>query len=256
MLKKERLLKITEKINDEGIITVTDIMESLNVSDMTARRDLDELEKAGKLVRIHGGAQSLTMLPKKERSNTEKQTVQTQEKKQLASYATQWVKDGETIFIGPGTTLEFLAEALKNRKIRIITNSLPVFNILQDSKSVDLILIGGEYRAITGAFVGSLASQNIKALKFAKAFISCNGIYKNDIATYSESEGDIQKLAFDNAIEKYLLVDNQKFNSYDFFVFYQLDQIDAIITDSNLSEDIRQRYQAFTKLYVAKNDEG
>lgn len=94
-----------------------------------------------------------------------------------------------------------MAEALVNRHIRIITNSLPVFTILNKSKTVDLILIGGEYRAITGAFVGSLASQTILSLKFAKAFISCNGIYKNDIATYSENEGVIQRLACDNAIE-------------------------------------------------------
>lgn len=108
MLKRERLLTILEQVNERGIITVNDIIETLNVSDMTVRRDLDELEKAGKLIRIHGGAQSITMPNKKERSNSEKQTVQTKEKRELASYATQLVNDGETIFIGPGTTLEFL----------------------------------------------------------------------------------------------------------------------------------------------------
>ncbi|HES8156136.1 TPA: DeoR/GlpR transcriptional regulator, partial [Streptococcus pyogenes] len=57
MLKRERLLKITEIVNEQGIVTVNDIIQTLNVSDMTVRRDLDELEKAGKLIRIHGGAQ-------------------------------------------------------------------------------------------------------------------------------------------------------------------------------------------------------
>ncbi|HEL1074643.1 TPA: DeoR/GlpR transcriptional regulator [Streptococcus equi subsp. zooepidemicus] len=252
MLKRERLLKIIEKVNANGIITVHDIIEQLKVSDMTARRDLDELEKAGKLVRIHGGAQSIAMPQKLERSNTEKLTVQIEEKKEIARYASQLVNDGETIFIGPGTTLECLAEALINRHIRIITNSLPVFNILHKSESVDLILIGGEYRAITGAFVGSLASQTILSLKFAKAFISCNGIYKNDIATYSENEGVIQRLACDNAIEKYLLADKQKFNAYDFYSFYHLDNIDAIITDSKISDSVKERYRQFAKLLVAR----
>ncbi|EGL48495.1 transcriptional regulator, DeoR family [Streptococcus dysgalactiae subsp. equisimilis SK1249] len=65
MLKRERLLTILEQVNERGIITVNDIIETLNVSDMTVRRDLDELEKAGKLIRIHGGAQSITMPNKK-----------------------------------------------------------------------------------------------------------------------------------------------------------------------------------------------
>lgn len=65
MLKRERLLKIIDKVNTNGIITVNEIMQHLKVSDMTARRDLDELEKAGKLVRIHGGAQSISSPIKK-----------------------------------------------------------------------------------------------------------------------------------------------------------------------------------------------
>ncbi|KHD45505.1 DeoR/GlpR family DNA-binding transcription regulator [Streptococcus hongkongensis] len=251
MLKRERLLKIVEKVNSKGIITVSEIIDDLHISDMTARRDLDELEKAGKLIRIHGGAQSIASPSKTEKSNTEKLTVQTKEKKEVAAYASRFVNDGETIFIGPGTTLEFFAEELLARHIRIITNSLPVFKILEKSKTVDLILIGGEYREITGAFVGRIASQAIDSLKFSKTFISCNGIFENDIATYNESEGDIQKLALTNAMEKFLLVDSQKFNNYDFSIFYHLDQISKIITDSTITAQVKNDYSQLTELIVA-----
>lgn len=252
MLKRERLLKIIDKVNTNGIITVNEIMQHLKVSDMTARRDLDELEKAGKLVRIHGGAQSISSPIKKlEKSNTEKLNVQTKEKKEIASFAATLISDGETIFIGPGTTLEFFAEQLIDKTIRIVTNSLPVFDILKNSDSIDLILIGGEYRNITGAFVGSLTNQTISTLKFSKAFIGCNGIYQNDIATYNESEGQIQRIALNNAIEKILLVDNQKFNAYDFSVFYQLDQIDKTITDSRIQPEVFNDYKERTQLIIA-----
>lgn len=252
MLKRERLLKIIDKVNTNGIITVNEIMQHLKVSDMTARRDLDELEKAGKLVRIHGGAQSISSPIKKlEKSNTEKLNVQTKEKKEIASFAATLINDGETIFIGPGTTLEFFAEQLIDKNIRIVTNSLPVFDILKNNDSIDLILIGGEYRNITGAFVGSLTNQTISTLKFSKAFIGCNGIYQNDIATYNESEGQIQRIALNNAIEKILLVDNQKFNAYDFSVFYQLDQIDKTITDSRIQPEVFNDYKERTQLIIA-----
>ena len=70
MLKKERLLTIVEMVNKKGILTVNEIINQLDVSDMTVRRDLDELEKSGKLLRVHGGAQSLSYTLDQELSHT------------------------------------------------------------------------------------------------------------------------------------------------------------------------------------------
>ncbi|HBH5542558.1 TPA: DeoR/GlpR transcriptional regulator, partial [Enterococcus faecium] len=78
MLKKERLLTIVEMVNKKGILTVNEIINQLDVSDMTVRRDLDELEKSGKLLRVHGGAQSLSYTLDQELSHTEKATLQIQ----------------------------------------------------------------------------------------------------------------------------------------------------------------------------------
>lgn len=81
---------------------------------------------------------------------------------------------------------------------------------MNKSKTVDLLLIGGEYREITGAFVGSMATTNLKTLRFSKAFVSANAVSDNAIATYSDVEGEIQQLALDNAVEKscWLIVPN------------------------------------------------
>ena len=80
-----------------------------------------------------------------------------------------------------------------------------------------------------------MASTNLKAMRFAKAFVSANAVTHNSIATYSDKEGVIQQLALNNAVEKFLLVDSTKFDRYDFFNFYNLDQLDTIITDSQIS---------------------
>ena len=238
MIKKERHERILDMLNIEGVITVKDMMKELNISDMTARRDLDALAKAGFLTRIHGGAQRLYKDEEPhEKTHIEKKVLQTKEKKLITQKANSIIKDGETVFIGPGTTLEHLAVELKTRNIRVITNSLPVFLILNKSRTVDLLLIGGEYREITGAFVGSMATTNLKTLRFSKAFVSANAVSDNAIATYSDVEGEIQQLALDNAVEKILLVDSTKFNRYDFFNFYTLEQIDTIITDNQISQD-------------------
>ncbi|MBU5899508.1 DeoR/GlpR transcriptional regulator, partial [Vibrio cholerae O1] len=85
-----------------------------------------------------------------------------------------------------GTTLEFFSRELPIDNIRVVTNSLPVFLILSERKLTDLILIGGNYRDITGAFVGTLTLQNLSNLQFSKAFVSCNGIQNGALATFSE----------------------------------------------------------------------
>ncbi|MDY4760511.1 DeoR/GlpR family DNA-binding transcription regulator [Streptococcus thoraltensis] len=255
MKKKERHEKILDILKVDGVIKVKDIIAEMNISDMTARRDLDTLANDGLLIRTHGGAQFLNHSNETEegheKTHTEKKVLQTNEKKQVARAASKIIKDGETVFIGPGTTLEHLAVELKNRNIRVITNSLPVFLILHPSSSVDLILIGGECREITGAFVGSIAVNNLKSLSFSKAFVSANAVFNNSIATYSDVEGDIQKIALDNSVEKILLVDSSKFDGYDFYNFYDLNRMDLIVTDKKISKEVLDKYKEFSKIVIA-----
>ena len=234
MLKKEKLDTILEIVNTRGTITVKEIMNRLDISDMTARRYLQELADKDLLIRVHGGAEKLrsTSLLVNERSNIEKQ--------EIAKFAGHLVEERETIFIGPGTTLEFFAHELPIDNIRVVTNSLPVFIILNERKLTDLILIGGNYREITGAFVGTLTLQGIESLQFSKAFVSCNGIKDHAIATFSEDEGEVQKLALENANKKILLADHSKFDKFDFYNFYNISDIDTIISDSKLSEETLQ----------------
>ena len=254
MLKQEKLDIILEMVNTKGTVTVKEIMNRLDISDMTARRYLQELADKNLLVRLHGGAEKLrtSSLLLNERSNIEKQSLQIVEKREIARFASHLVEERETIFIGPGTTLEFFARELPIDNIRVVTNSLPVFLILNERKLIDLILIGGNYRSITGAFVGTLTLQDLASLQFSKAFVSCNGIKDQAIATFSEDEGEAQKLALENANKKYLLADHSKFGKFDFFTFYNISDIDTIITDSKLSDDILLSFSNQAKIILSK----
>lgn len=251
MLKKERLLTIVNMVNNEGIVTVNDFMTKLNVSDMTIRRDLDELEKNGKIIRIHGGAQSISYSLDQELSHSEKQSVQIDEKKKIAKAAAELINDGDTVFLGPGTTIELLAKFLLNKPIRIITNNYPVFSILSEASVPDILLIGGDYRRNTGAFVGALANDTLRKLKFTKAFISSNGVHNNQISTYSIEEGEAQQIALNNSFQKYLLVDNKKFNRDDFYVYYDLHDFDYLITDNKLSKETYNHYTQYVDIHLA-----
>lgn len=254
MLKRERLSRITQMVNEKGIVSNALIAEDLGVSDMTVRRDLDELEKNGKLVRVHGGAQSLNYNIDFELSHTEKSTVSVDQKKAIARYAASLIRPHETVFLGPGTTIEMVASFIRDRDIRVVTNSLPAFEHLKEPLKEKAILIGGQYREHTGCFVGPVANGIAGAFNYSRAFISCNGIKDEDISTSSMEEGELQAMALNRARTTYLLADEHKFNREDFYTYYHLYNIDELITDDLVSQDVIAHYEEMTRIHQVRTD--
>ena len=158
------------------------------------------------------------------------------------------ISEGESIFLGPGTTIQFLAEQLTGRNIRVITNSLAVFNILVNHAPTEVILTGGDYRDNTNTFVGPITNLVLGKLKYNKAFISCNGIYNSSITTYSLEEGESQQIALDNSKNKYLLADNKKFNRADFYIYYDLFNFDTLITDNTIDDEVLSHYKQYVQI--------
>ena len=127
MLKQEKLDNILETVNTKGTITVKEIMTRLDVSDMTARRYLQELADKDLLVRVHGGAEKIRTgsILNNERSNIEKQSLQIAEKQEISRFAGHLIDEGETIFIGivEGDALRFTFLFTKGRN-RIVFNTI------------------------------------------------------------------------------------------------------------------------------------
>lgn len=260
LLKKERQNNILNLCETRGIVTVRMIMEQLGVSDMTVRRDLIELEKKNKLIRTHGGAHSINYVQDekkkmrqlddlKESSDQEKKSISMQKKRYIAKKAASLIdNEQETIFLGAGTTIELMTEFILLEKIRVITNSLEVFKLLKHKSNFDLYLIGGSYQADTGAFVGSITDEMIRKIGISKTFVGVNGLKDNWVSTFNIEEGKIQRIALDQAVEKYLVVSADKFNHSEFFNFYDLKKIDALFTDYTLSSHLKNQYERYTKI--------
>ena len=248
MLKEERHRLILDKVKQKGVVKVIDLTEALNVSDMTIRRDLVELEEKGKLIRIHGGAKNIDNIPNLELSHLQKQQLNIDAKREVAQKIVNSIVDNDVIFLGPGTTIELVPALLTQSNLKIVTNSLPVFNELRKESKYEIILIGGTYRDLTGAFAGGMANLVVETIRTGKAFIGVNGIYNNIITNYNEEEGNTQKMILDNAIEKYIIADTSKLNKLDFFQFYDLREITALITDDDISEEDFDKYSKFTHI--------
>ncbi|HDT8107498.1 TPA: DeoR/GlpR transcriptional regulator [Enterococcus faecalis] len=234
MNKAERHAEISRLVHKKGTIRISDIVNSLNVTDMTVRRDLVELEEQGVLTKIHGGARSNKAFHYREFSHEEKHVQHIEEKRQIAKKAVEIIEEGDTIFLGPGTTVEALAEEIHNKKLTVITYCLPVFNILLSKKTdqFQVYLLGGEMRLVTSAFVGEITNTILEKMRFSKSFFSSNGIKGRDVMTSTFEEAFTQKLALKHSIEKYLLIDSSKIGKEDFTVFCDLSDLNAVVIDS------------------------
>lgn len=239
MKKRERLEEITRLVNQKGTIRISEVVKLLNVTDMTVRRDLVELEEQGVLTKIHGGARSNKAFQYREYSHAEKHIQNKEAKQAIASKAAQLIEDGDTIFLGPGTTVAFLAEALNNQRLTVITNCMPIFTLLMAKKTEDfqVFLLGGEYRQVTEAFVGEITNTSLEKLRFSKMFFSGNGVKDGEVMTSTLAEAYTQNLALKHSLEKYLLLDSSKIGKDDFTSFCKLRDLTALITDVKTEDE-------------------
>ncbi|MDD7045062.1 MAG: DeoR/GlpR family DNA-binding transcription regulator, partial [Peptoniphilaceae bacterium] len=231
MLKEERHEIILDKLEKDGIIQVSSLTNILNVTDMTIRRDLKELEDQNLLLRVHGGAKSLDKALPREFSNEEKIYKNKEKKEYIAQIIASLIDGDENIFLGAGTTIEYVSTYLSNKKCNIYTNSLYLFEKLKKIRGLGVFLIGGEFRESTGAFVGSLALDLVEKIRFTKAFIGVNGICDSFAYTYSVDEGVLQSKILDNSNKAYLIADSSKIGVEDFYAFYNIENADVISDD-------------------------
>ncbi|KXT72424.1 Lactose phosphotransferase system repressor [Streptococcus sp. DD10] len=247
-MKESRHIAILQELDRNGMVSVKDLTSRLGVTDMTIRRDLIELEQQDFLVRVHGGAHRKVRDGLIEASHSEKNMINVEEKKIIAQKCAQLIENGDTVFIGSGTTTDFIGDYLEDKEVSIVTNSLPIFEKLKDNPNCDIILVGGRYRVKTQTFVGQFANKLLQEIKVSKAFIGVNGIDGHNVTTANEEEGNGNAIILNNAIEKYIVADNSKFDSYSFYTFYRMDDLNAVITDDNITKRVRNKYQTYTKI--------
>ena len=244
MLKAERQEQIIARLAGGGTESVSAIAQALDVSDMTVRRDLEELAERGVIERVYGGARmpaavresfSAAGIPLlREYSHTEKRRLRSEEKQRIAQRAIELIEPSDTVFLGAGTTVEHMARFLPDIRLRVITNSLSAFKLLEHREHCELYLVGGLYRQQTGCFVGAMAEDAVSPLGIDKAFIGTNGISNGSLFTSDIDEGRIQRLVLNKAQERYAVCDMSKVGRRDFYGFYPISRLTALICDASI----------------------
>ncbi len=171
--RQEELLRFVEQ---HQRATVTEMAEHLSVSLATVRRDLETLTEQGKIQRFHGGAIAVPKAPP-ELPALQRETEQAENKKRIGRTAAELVKDGETVFLGSGTTVLEVARNLRqHRHLTVITNSLPVINLLIDAPEVNIVVLGGILRRSELSLIGHITAQALTEVHAHKIIIGIRAL--------------------------------------------------------------------------------
>src|SRR5262249_6394396 len=159
---------LLDLISRRGFATLAELVETLGVSESTVRRDLEVLDLSGSVRRTHGGAFSpgdVRAMPAFE-DRTSTFLAETQA---IGRVAASLFEDGDPILLDGGTTTREVARALADRPVQVVTNSLPIAQLVTSRKEADLILIGGYVYPRTGVAMGPLAVELMGGIRVRKA---------------------------------------------------------------------------------------
>lgn len=179
MYKKERIQEIIRRLEEKGQVSVNELGDEFQVSEMTIRRDLRDLEDSGWIERTHGGAiLSIRQKYRVEPPTFGRLTVEAEEKQLIAKHVASQVKKGEMLFLGSGTsTLYVTRELIRREDITIVTNSLPILHELAMNGNMTVIAVGGFLRRKELSLIGHFADTVLSDLNVNKVIMGMQGIH-------------------------------------------------------------------------------
>lgn len=215
MLTPKRYQLIEEELRTKQTVTIQDLVYLTGASESTIRRDLSELEKQNRLVRVHGGA-ALQQSKRQELSIPEKSSHSKLEKKMIAAYAASLIQEQDCIYLDAGTTTYEMIPYLADRNIIVVTNGITHLETLS-RLNLQTYLIGGLVKYNTSALIGQSARMSLLQYRFDKCFLGVNGIHPDyDYTTPDPEEAAIKKTALELAQQRFVLADSTKLNQVSF----------------------------------------
>ncbi|EIJ39571.1 transcriptional regulator of sugar metabolism [Galbibacter orientalis DSM 19592] len=242
MQKKERQDLIIEEVRVNRNVTSTYLAQKLNVSEDTIRRDLNELDKKGLVMKVHGGA--VSTIQKLYHYNEE--VIFNRDKKDtIAKKAGVLLKDGMVIIISGGTTnLMFAKQLPETLKATVYTYSLPIAMQLSDHPTVEVIFIGGKINKKSMVTVGIDVVQSLSQVMADICFIGVSSINELNGLTDEGYEVSLVKKAMIAASDKVVaLATSNKLNIRQNYSVCGLEEINTLVTEIDANDSILQPYK-------------
>lgn len=229
----ERQKQILSLLSRQGRLSIAEIVEQFSISVATARRDLETLASQGKAQRVHGGVIAVDQAPP-ELPILQREGEQAEEKARIGAAAAGLIADGETVFLGSGTTVLEAAKHLRSRKnLTVVTNSLPVLNALAGLREITVVSLGGQLRDSELSFIGHITEQALAELRVDKVIIGTRGLslehgLTNDYLPETLTDRAILKIGR----EVIVVADHTKINRVSTALLAPLNSMKTFVTDS------------------------
>ena len=241
MDQRTRTEKIFEKVQAARLVKLSELSSEFGVSMPTIRKDIDELQKQGRVERVHGNVRLVTSEAGPKRHFVDRANVlpTSPEKALIGRMAASLVKNGDSIILDCGATTTELAKNLLDRQnLRIVTNALNIAIILGAEPTNRIMLTGGEFKPETIAVSGEKASAFFQGMFVDKLFLAAGGVSKESGISYPDFiDLHVKRAMIDAAKTVYLLADSGKFGKREFAAFGAMDRIDYLVTDGGLTDD-------------------
>jgi len=240
----ERQRELTRLVERAGRLSVAQICEQFSISEATARRDLEALSEQGLIQRVHGGA-ILVRQATPEEPILRRSHEQENEKERIGRVTAALIRDGETVFLGSGTTVLQVAQSLVTRNITVITNSLPVINLMSEKDNISLIALGGMLRDSELSFIGHITEQALSEVRADRVIIGTRAISLDQGLTNDYLPETLTDRAILNAGRETIIVaDHTKCGVISTAFLAPLTAMRTLVTDSGTDSEFIESLRA------------
>lgn len=251
--RHEEIIKL---LSSSSFISVTKLSEVFEVSEMTIRRDLNQLEKENLVKRVFGGAiskESSTVEP----SYNDREQKAREEKNYVANLASDFVIDNTIIGVDCGSTCLELVKHLMNRKLTIVTNSLRIMNLCMDSPTLNVIVPPGTLRKSEGSLIGSKTVQFFDDIHLNQSFIGVGGVDLDfGCSDYSFEDVEVKKAMINCSDEILVLADKNKLGKKTCSRICNLADVDILITNRDLEVEYQNKLLTAGVKFIYSKEKG
>lgn len=245
MFVEERQEKILQLLHEDGKVKVKDLSKLFQVTEDCIRKDLASMESRSLLKRTYGGAVENDSLRLKHPNRiSARREMNLKEKRKIAKKAVQLIEEGDVIFLDTSTAnIELAKEIIKaGLRVKVVSCMLDIANVFAVYENADFVLLGGEFYQSQNGFLGSMTLQMLDAFRFDKSFMGMVGadVGENIVTVYIPEDGAMKKAVMKRSRQRYLMIENRKFEYHANYVFADFGQVDGVICETLPSEEVQR----------------